>query len=80
MQRVLDADLPEGASGGGSEANLSAAAGLPALDGLGGCGGGAHSRDEYVVLSSVLDRVALLAGIWSAPDLQLSDPPFRSRP
>ncbi|MDA1381541.1 M20 family metallopeptidase [Plesiomonas shigelloides subsp. oncorhynchi] len=48
------------AVGGGSDANLTAALGIPSLDGLGPIGAGFHSPDEYLVLDSILPRVRLL--------------------
>ena len=47
--------------GGGSDGNLSAAAGCPTLDGLGPVGGGAHAETEHVLASSMPQRAALLA-------------------
>ncbi|MGR2752433.1 M20/M25/M40 family metallo-hydrolase [Agromyces arachidis] len=51
------------ATGGASDANFVAALGVPTLDGLGPVGGGDHGVDEWLDLSSVPDRVALLAGL-----------------
>jgi len=60
--RDLALPLPVGVrSGGGSDGNLTGALGIPTLDGLGAVGGHAHSREEWVDLSVVPDRVALLA-------------------
>ncbi len=47
--------------GGASDGNLTAAAGIPTLDGLGPRGGGAHARDEFVWVSDLPRRTALLA-------------------
>ncbi len=47
-------------TGGGSDANLVAAEGVPVLDGLGPIGGLDHSPDEYIELSSIVPRTALL--------------------
>ncbi len=47
--------------GGGSDANLLAAAGLPCLDGLGPVGGKLHSADEYIVLPSLAERARIAA-------------------
>lgn len=47
--------------GGASDGNLTAAAGIPTLDGLGPRGGGAHSRGEHVELDDLPRRAALLA-------------------
>jgi glutamate carboxypeptidase len=51
------------AVGGGSDGNFTAARGVPTLDGLGAVGGGAHADHEYVLVDTMPDRVALLAGI-----------------
>ncbi|HUG54599.1 MAG TPA: M20 family metallopeptidase [Vicinamibacteria bacterium] len=59
----LGLPLSEVASGGASEASFAGALGLPTLDGLGGDGDGAHAEDEHVVLSSLPERVALVAGL-----------------
>jgi glutamate carboxypeptidase len=56
-------DLPEHAVGGGSEANLAAGAGATVLDGLGPVGAGSHALDEHVVVASLVERAALLAGL-----------------
>ena len=50
-------------TGGASDASYSTDYGVPALDGLGPVGGRDHSPDEYLVLSSVAPRTALLAGL-----------------
>jgi len=52
-------------TGGASDASYATKHGVPALDGLGPIGGRDHSPDEYLVLSSVAPRVALLAGLIS---------------
>jgi glutamate carboxypeptidase len=51
------------ATGGVSDANFVAAAGIPVLDGLGPIGGDDHAETEWLDLGSVADRVGLLAGI-----------------
>jgi len=63
VARGLGSDLAEGAAGGGSDGNLTAALGVPTLDGLGPEGGGAHALDEHVVVSNLPFRAALLAGL-----------------
>jgi glutamate carboxypeptidase len=50
-------------TGGASDASFATNHGVPALDGLGPIGGRDHSPDEYLVLSSVAPRTALLAGL-----------------
>ena len=53
--------------GGASDGNFTAAAGIPTLDGLGPRGGGAHARDEHVLVADLPVRAALLAGLASEP-------------
>jgi glutamate carboxypeptidase len=60
---ALGTDVDEGLSGGVSEANLTQAAGTPTLDGLGVEGSGAHTPDERIQVSSLLERAALHAGL-----------------
>jgi glutamate carboxypeptidase len=55
--------LEEAAVGGGSDGNLTAALGIPTLDGLGGVGEGAHAPTEAIVISELPKRAALLAGL-----------------
>jgi glutamate carboxypeptidase len=55
--------LAEGGTGGGSDGNLTAALGVPTLDGLGAVGGGAHADDEHVSVGDLAWRAALLAGL-----------------
>jgi glutamate carboxypeptidase len=52
----------QGAStGGASDACYASAEGVPVLDGLGPIGGLDHGPDEYIELSSIVPRMALLA-------------------
>ena len=55
--------LHDAATGGASDANTTAAAGLPTLDGLGPIGGEDHSDDEWLDLASVVPRTVLLASL-----------------
>ncbi len=59
----LGFELHDAATGGASDANTTSAAGTPTLDGLGPVGGDDHSPREWIELSSVAPRIALLAGI-----------------
>ena len=59
----LGIKLTEAQVGGGSDAQFAAAAGIPVLDGLGGVGEGPHADHEYIVVSELPRRVALLASI-----------------
>jgi glutamate carboxypeptidase len=63
IARTLGRTLGEGATGGGSDGNFTAALGIPTLDGLGAEGSGAHARDEHVLVQSLPFRAALLAGL-----------------
>ncbi len=49
------------ASGGVSDANKLAAAGLPTVDTLGPCGGNLHSDGEFILLDSLVPRAQLTA-------------------
>src|ERR1700683_418390 len=49
--------------GGGSDGNLTAACGIPTLDGLGAVGDGAHSSHEHVLFKTMPARAALLAAL-----------------
>ena len=63
-RRTSGATLGEGATGGGSDGNLTAALGVPTLDGLGAVGGGRARRSTST--STVGDlpwRAALVAGL-----------------
>jgi glutamate carboxypeptidase len=52
-------ELPEAATGGGSDGCFTGALGIPTLDGLGAVGAGGHSYEEHVVISTVAQRAAL---------------------
>jgi glutamate carboxypeptidase len=55
--------LQEAAVGGGSDGNLTAALGIPTLDGLGGVGDGAHATHEFITTEELPKRAALVAGL-----------------
>jgi glutamate carboxypeptidase len=55
--------LGECTAGGGSDGNLTAALGIPTLDGLGAVGDGAHSSREHVLVNTMPARAALLAAL-----------------
>lgn len=64
VARDLGLGRPIGtAVGGASDGNYTAGIGVPTLDGLGADGDGAHAEGEYVVLASMPERAALLAGL-----------------
>ena len=64
--RELGFEVKGASTGGGSDANYAAAQGAPVLDGLGPVGGLDHGPDEYVQLSSIVPRTALLARLMVA--------------
>src|SRR3954451_19114639 len=49
--------------GGGSDGNLTAAIGVPTLDGLGAVGGNAHAEGEWASLSAITQRAALVSAL-----------------
>ena len=57
----LGIGLEESSTGGGSDGNLTAALGVPTLDGLGCVGEGAHTLHESLLIERIPDRAALLA-------------------
>lgn len=56
--------LGEGKTGGGSDGNITSAAGCPTLDGLGPDGAGAHTLEEHIVLRDIPFRIALMAALF----------------
>lgn len=57
--RAVGLDLQEAPmTGGGSDANFTAALGLPTLDGLGPDGDGAHTLNEHIIVSTLATRLA----------------------
>ena len=46
-------------TGGGSDGNYSGAMGVPTLDGMGVDGAGAHTLDEYILISSLVPRTKM---------------------
>jgi glutamate carboxypeptidase len=61
----FDYELGEAQVGGGSDGNFVAALGVPVLDGLGLAGNGAHTLDEYVIVSDIPKRATLLTLLLS---------------
>ena len=58
---TLGFDLYPAGTGGGSDGNFTASLGVPTLDGLGVVGNDAHALTEWVDLTSLPRRAALLA-------------------
>lgn len=56
----LGIDIKWSATGGGSDANFTAALGVPSIDGLGPVGSGSHGLDEYLDINTVEARLNLL--------------------
>ncbi len=54
-------ELMECAVGGASDGNLTAAAGIPTIDGMGAVGDGAHADFEWASAGSITPRTELLA-------------------
>ena len=63
IARQLGWRLTEASVGGGSDGNFTAGLGIPTLDGLGGVGDGAHAVHEFITISELPRRAALLAGL-----------------
>lgn len=74
IAQMLDFSVNHVLTGGVSDANWTSYCGVPSLDGLGPIGGFDHSPDEYLVLSSVPDRAALVAGLIASQDHQILQP------
>ncbi|HYM69563.1 MAG TPA: M20 family metallopeptidase [bacterium] len=51
-------ELAATGTGGGSDGNFTAAAGVPTFDGLGAVGDGGHADHEHIVVSAVAPRLA----------------------
>jgi glutamate carboxypeptidase len=60
LAEELGLDLPEASTGGISDGNLTAAIGVPTLDGLGPIGDGAHAVYEHIEKDKIPQRIALL--------------------
>jgi len=66
VARNVGLSLGRGQYGGGSDGNFTGSLGIPTLDGLGVCGNGVHTKDEYLSISSLVPRARLLAGLYEA--------------
>lgn len=55
--------IEHGQFGGGSDGNFTGALGIPTLDGLGVVGSGAHTHDEHLLISSLVPRARIFAGL-----------------
>ncbi|HEX5235644.1 MAG TPA: M20 family metallopeptidase [Silvibacterium sp.] len=63
LAATMGFELPEAATGGGSDGNFTSALGVPTLDGMGAVGEGAHAQNESILLRELAPRTALLAAM-----------------
>jgi len=63
LGREIGLELKDAFVGGGSDGNLTAALGIPTLDGLGAVGDGAHAAHEHIRIAAMPERAALVAGL-----------------
>lgn len=63
IAKEIGFDLQDLKTGGGSDGNFTGALGIPTLDGLGADGHGAHSNNEYIYYSSLVERCKLMVGL-----------------
>ncbi|WP_246211074.1 M20 family metallopeptidase [Phytoactinopolyspora alkaliphila] len=63
--RELGVQIETVSAGGVSDANFTAALGVPTIDGLGPSGGRAHTDDEYIELATVQKRASVCAALLS---------------
>jgi glutamate carboxypeptidase len=66
LAKEMGIRLSEATAGGGSDGNLTAALGIPTLDGLGAVGDGAHSAKEHIIATKMPERAAVLAALLAA--------------
>jgi glutamate carboxypeptidase len=66
--REIGLDLEESYTGGGSDGNFTSSY-AATLDGLGGVGGGAHAKTEFILLDKMVERTALLALLLTLPPI-----------
>jgi glutamate carboxypeptidase len=60
------ADLGHAPAAGAADTNLLGTTDIAVIDGFGPRGGGAHARSEHVLIQSLWERIALLAGFLAA--------------
>jgi glutamate carboxypeptidase len=63
IARSVGFDITSQSAGGGSDGNFTGAMGVPTLDGLGVQGAGGHTLEEHLLVSSLVPRAKLLAGL-----------------
>jgi glutamate carboxypeptidase len=80
LARAVATDLglpaPAGSAvGGGSDGNLTAALGIPTLDGLGAVGEGPHTPEEWADVAEIPARTTLLTALLQDPRTRTADRP-----
>jgi glutamate carboxypeptidase len=60
----LGFELREVSVGGASDGNFAAALGCAVLDGVGGVGGGAHARHEWISLRGMVERTEFVSALF----------------
>ena len=60
---AMNYEFGETQVGGASDGNFVGALGVPVLDGLGVKGNGAHTNDEYILISDITKRATLIASL-----------------
>lgn len=63
IAKSIGFDFSHQSVGGGSDGNFTGAMGIPTLDGLGGIGAGAHTLNEHIHTSCLVNRGRLFAGL-----------------
>ncbi|MBP3040637.1 M20 family metallopeptidase [Bacillaceae bacterium Marseille-Q3522] len=58
--KEIGLDIKDTKTGGGSDGNFTAAAGVATIDGMGPVGGSAHSEREYLEIDTLVERSLLL--------------------
>jgi len=61
----LGFELREVSVGGASDGNFAAALGLAVLDGVGGVGGGAHARHEWISVHGMVERTEFVSALFA---------------
>jgi glutamate carboxypeptidase len=69
---AIGAPIVEVTTGGVSDASWTADLGIPTLDGLGPIGEDDHSPAERIVVSSIPERIGLVAGVIAAVETRLA--------
>jgi len=68
LAKDIGMELPHGSAGGGADANVTGAMGIPTLGGLGPRGADPHTLNEHIVVESLAERGRLMAGLLATLD------------